>query len=90
MTHFQAPLLLTSINYSWTSAQIRKLGKYVQQMLLFRRSEMSLDAQEQRLATSPYLVTTLHLPHAIEVRLHVRKINVVIIPSLETVGTVGV
>ncbi len=39
----------------------------------------SLSAQEERLATSPYLVTRLHLLHAIEVRLHMRKINVVIL-----------
>ncbi len=35
------------------------------------------------------LVTRLHLPHAIVVRLHVRKINVVI-PTPETAVTVGV
>ncbi len=48
-----------------------------------------LIAQEERQATSPYLVTRLYLPHVIVVRLHVRKINVVILTP-ETVGTVSV
>ncbi len=49
----------------------------------------SLIAQEERLATSPPLVTRLHLPHAIVVRLHECKINAVILPP-ETAGTVAV
>ncbi len=44
-------------------------------------------AQEERLATSPSFVTRLHLPHAIVVRLYVRKINIVILTP-ETAGTV--
>ncbi len=35
------------------------------------------------------MVTSLHIPHAVLVRLHVRKINVVIL-TLETAFTVGV
>ncbi len=58
-------------------------------LLLFMHSAESLNAQEERLDTSPYLVTRLHLPHAIVVRLHVRKSHVVILTP-ETVGTVGV
>ncbi len=46
-------------------------------------------AQEERLTTSPLLVTRLHLPHAIVERLHERKVNVVIL-TLGTAGTVGV
>ncbi len=38
---------------------------------------------------NPKLVTRLHLPHTIVVRLHVRKSSVVIV-TLETVGIVGV
>ncbi len=41
-------------------------------LLLFRHSAKSLNTQEERLATSPQLVTRLHLPHMIVVRLHVR------------------
>ncbi len=42
------------------------------------------------MATSPSLVTRLlHLPHAVVVRFHVRKISVVILTP-ETAGTVGV
>ncbi len=48
-------------------------------LLLFRHSAESLSAQEEHLATSLYLVTRPHLQHAIEVRLHMRKINVVIL-----------
>ncbi len=51
----------------------------VELLLLFRHSAKSLNAQDERLVTSPYLVTRLHLPHAIEVRLHMRKSNVVIL-----------
>ncbi len=39
--------------------------------------------------TSARLVLRLHLPHAIVVRLHVRKSNVVILTA-ETAGTGGV
>ncbi len=39
-------------------------------VLLFKHSAKSLNAQEECLATSPLLVTRLHLPHAIVVRLH--------------------
>ncbi len=48
-------------------------GFNTHRLLLFRHSAKSLNAQEERVATSPYLVTRLHLPHAIVVRLHVRK-----------------
>ncbi len=41
------------------------------------------------LKTGASLVTRLRLPHAIVVRLHVRKINVVILIA-ETAGTGGV
>ncbi len=47
--------------------------------LMLRHSAKNLNAQEECLATSPYLVRRLHLPHAIDVRLRVRKINVVIV-----------
>ncbi len=49
--------------------------------LLLRHSTKSLIAQQERLATSPQLVTRLHLPHA---RLHV------VILTPEAAGTVGV
>ncbi len=39
----------------------------------------SFNAQEERMATSPYLVIILHLSHAIVMRLHVRKSHVVIL-----------
>ncbi len=58
-------------------------------LLLFRHSAKSSNAQEERLATSPLLVTRLNMLHAIVVRLHVRKINVVILTP-ETAGTFGV
>ncbi len=58
-------------------------------LLLFRHSAMSLNAQEDHLATSPYLVTRFHLPHAIVVGLHVCKITIDIL-TLETAGAVGV
>ncbi len=57
-------------------------------LAVFRLSAKSLIAQEERLTASPKLLTRLHLPHAIEVRLYVRKINVVILTP-ETPGTVG-
>ncbi len=49
----------------------------------------SLNDQEERLVTSPYLATRLYLPHAIVVGFHVRKINVVI-PTPEVASTVAV
>ncbi len=58
-------------------------------LLLFMHSAKSLNAQEERLSASPYLVTRLHLPRAIVVRLHVRKSNAVILTP-ETAVTVGV
>ncbi len=58
-------------------------------LLLFRHSAKSLNAQDERLATSLYMVTRLHLPHAIVVRLHVHKSNFVILTP-ETAVTVGV
>ncbi len=54
-----------------------------------RHSAEKLNAQEERLATSPQLMTRLHLPHAIVVRLHVRKGNVVILTP-EMAGPFGV
>ncbi len=58
-------------------------------LLFLRHSTKSLAAQEERLVTSPYLVTRLQRPHAIVVRLHVRKINdVILIPK--TAGIVDV
>ncbi len=48
-------------------------------LLLFRHSSKTLNTQKERMATSPLSVTRLHLPHAIVVRLHMRKINVVIL-----------
>ncbi len=57
--------------------------------LMLRHSAKNLNAQEECLATSPYLVRRLHLPHAIEVRLRVRNINVVILTP-ETAVRVGV
>ncbi len=57
-------------------------------LLLFRHSAKSLNAQEHRLAISPLMVTRFHLPHAIVVRLHVRKGDVVILTP-ETVVTVA-
>ncbi len=50
---------------------------------------MRLNAQEERLATSPQLVTRLRLPHAIVVRLHLRKSNVVILTQ-KMAGEIGV
>ncbi len=58
-------------------------------LLLFRHSARSSLAQEERLATLVLIVTRPHLPRAILVRLHVRKVNVVILAP-ETVGTVSV
>ncbi len=58
-------------------------------LLLFRHSAKSLTAQDERLATLRRMVTRLHLPHAIVVRLNVRKGNVVILTP-ETAVNVGV
>ncbi len=59
-------------------------------LLLFRHSAKGLNAQGERLATLPQLVTRLlHLPHAIVVRLRMRKINIVILTP-ETAVAVGV
>ncbi len=58
-------------------------------LLLFGHSAKSLNAQLERLSTSPELVARLHLAHAIEVRLHVCKIKVVILTT-ETAGIIGV
>ncbi len=85
-------LLLDIVN--WPPEMIRERGKYflaVQALplLLFRHGAKILNAQDERLATSPKLVTRLHLPHAIVVRLHVCKSNVVILTP-ETAVTVGV
>ncbi len=57
--------------------------------MLFRHRARSSNAQEERLATSPYLVMGLHLTRAIEVRLLVRKIDVVILTP-GTVDLIGV
>ncbi len=58
-------------------------------LLLLRHRAKNLNAQEERLATSPQLVAKLHLPHMIVLRLHVCKSNIVML-TLETVGTIGV
>ncbi len=58
-------------------------------LLFFRHSAKSLNAQEEHVATSPQLVTRLHLPHAIVVRLRSRKSNVVILTP-ESAGTIDV
>ncbi len=58
-------------------------------LLVFRHSAKSLNPQEDCLATSPPLVTRFHQPHAIVVRLHVRKSNVFILTP-ETADIVGV
>ncbi len=48
-------------------------------LLLFTQTAKSVNAQEEHLSTSPQLVTRLRLSHAIVVRLHVLKIDVVIL-----------
>ncbi len=58
-------------------------------LLLLGHSAESFNTLKKRLAPSPYLVTRLHLPHAIAVRLHMRNINSVILTP-ETAVTVGV
>ncbi len=57
--------------------------------LFFRHSAKSHNAQDEHLATSPKMVKRLHLPHAVVMRFHVRKINFVIFTP-ETVGTTDV
>ncbi len=47
--------------------------------MLLRHNAKSSIAEEERLATSPYLVTGFYLPHAIVVSLCVRENNVVIL-----------
>ncbi len=49
----------------------------VLRLLVFKRSVKSINAQEERLAISPLLVTRVDLPYVIEVRFYVRKSNVV-------------
>ncbi len=44
-------------------------------LLLLMHSAKSLNAQEERPVTSPEMVTRLHLPHAIDVRLHVVRLQ---------------
>ncbi len=56
---------------------------------LFSYSLKSLNAQAERLSTSPLLATRLLLPHTIVVRFNVRKINVVILRP-KTAGIVSV
>ncbi len=58
-------------------------------LLLFRHSAKNKNAQDERLAISSLMATRLHLPHAIVVRLDVRKSNVAILTP-ETAVTVGV
>ncbi len=70
-----------------SSCNVRILGSVL--LLLFRHSDKNSITQEERQATSPKLVTGFHLPHAIEMRLHVRKINAAILIP-ETVGSVSV
>ncbi len=48
-------------------------------LFLFRHSAMSSITHKERLATLLELLTRLQLPHALVVRLHVRKSNVVIL-----------
>ncbi len=55
------------------------VGAAVSLLLVLRHSVESLNAQNERPATSPYLVARLRLPHTIVMRLQVRKINVVIL-----------
>ncbi len=58
-------------------------------LLLFRHSAKSSNAQDEHLSSSPWLLTRIHLPHAVAVRLHVRKNNVAILTP-ETAVAVGV
>ncbi len=56
---------------------------------MVRHSAKRLNVQDERLATSPWLVIRLHLSHATVVRFHVREIEVVILTP-ETTVIVGV
>ncbi len=58
-------------------------------LLLIRRSAKTLNAQEERLATSTQLVARLHLSHGIVMGLRVRKTNGDILTQ-ETAITVSV
>ncbi len=58
-------------------------------LLLFRLSAESSIAQERAPGCFTLWVTRVHLPRAIVVRLHVRKINVVILTPKMAV-TVGI
>ncbi len=58
-------------------------------LLLIRHSAKTLNAQEDRLATSPQLVARLHLPHAIVMGLRLRKTNGYILTQ-ESAVTVSV
>ncbi len=61
----------------------------VPRLLVLRHSAKSLNAQEERLAISPVLVTRVDLPYVIVVRLYVRKSNVVTLTP-ETAGSICV
>ncbi len=52
--------------------------------LQFGQNAMSSLAQEGSLATTPWLVTMFHLPHAIKARLHVHNADVVILATETT------
>ncbi len=71
----------------WVSSH--RTSSLVLLLSLFRHCAENLNTQEERLATSPQLVTRLDLPNAIVVRSHVHKNNVVSLTP-ETAGTVGV
>ncbi len=58
-------------------------------VLLFRHGTKSSIAQEERLATSPLLVTRLHLPYTIIVRLHAHLVGIVTFTP-ETAGSSGI
>ncbi len=79
MLHYVFAPLIVNNNRNWpTTTQIPTNFLYTPVndtllLLLFRHSAKSLDAQDELLATSFQMVTRLHLPHAIVVRLHVRK-----------------
>ncbi len=79
-TSFTEPLSYPNYNWHktvdskhWPSDSSSRLTAVTLLLLLFRHSVKSLNAQDKRLATSPWLVTRLHLSHAIAVRLRVRK-----------------
>ncbi len=54
------------------STYLNRLLPKQQLLLMLRHSAESLNAQEERLATSPYLMIRLHLPHGTVLRLHMR------------------